>query len=290
MENKTLKSIGRSSDEMIPVEISPSCNLSCEKCIVKKRLHGEKPRDNPKIVEEIIQYVPQNSYLGFIGLGEPLMPIGQKRIEEIMTKRKDIQAHIQTNGSFKLNNKLVEFVKEGRLDIGISYDPHHQQTKNYKINIQKDCVIGITVVLSSTPKNFSVKSLKRKFPNLAKILVGPMFDINISITQPIMSWEKVYEFCAEIGDNKEGIIIFLEISKDWEDEPSKEIIRKARTGKRILKECYAMPEGFFIYIDEYSKVPRILTNSKVLLAGEKGVLSWKEIENELVSIEKFFKD
>ena len=114
---------------MISVEISPTCSFRCPNCNMQKRLHLDKTKDNKDIVRKIIKYVPKKSHLNFVGLGEPLIPLGQKRISEILKKRLDIKGFIQTNGSFKINKELISLIKKGRLEIGMSYDAHHIKGK-----------------------------------------------------------------------------------------------------------------------------------------------------------------
>lgn len=84
----------------IEVEISSSCNLRCKFCNVGKRLHisSKLKRYDPDLVNKIIKYVPINSRLLFLGLGEPLVLSSQIKILKILNKRKDLRVLFKLMG------------------------------------------------------------------------------------------------------------------------------------------------------------------------------------------------
>gem|GEM_PF-5473738 len=250
---------------------------------MQERLHLDKSKDDPLLAEKIIKLVPKNSRLSFVGLGEPLMPIGQTRTIKILEKRPDISGFIQTNGSFKIKDELAHFIKKKRLEVGISYDTHHTAGQKVPIRIQKELVHGMAMSLSSIPINLSLKKLKEEFPNLNRILIEPLLDKTWD--KPFISWEEVFNFCKKIKKEDSSIIIYMEISRHWKES---KMIKKAEEGKEVIKNWYKMPGGFYIYLDDYTKTTRIMIDSRILEDSSRAMLPWKDLEDELIPIENFF--
>ena len=270
------------------VEISPYCSFRCPDCNMQERLFLDNPRNYRNLAEKIIEHAPKNSYLYFVGLGEPTMPIGQKRIIKILESRPDIRGFIQTNGSFKLDEKIINFIKNKRLEVGMSYDDHHIEGQKIPVRIQKEYIQGLAISIKEIPKDFSIKKLKKEFPNIHRIVIEPL--LNKIWDNPYLSWDKVAEFCKSIDKEDNSVLIYTEISKGWEGKAINNVLKNIKeNGKEVLKDWHKVPGGAYYYIEDYRVSPRILTNGKVLQNSMRSSLPWKEIEDELIPLEDYFK-
>jgi MoaA/NifB/PqqE/SkfB family radical SAM enzyme len=281
-----------SKNSVIEVEISPICNLRCTNCNNSKRLHvpaSEKPVDS-HLDEEIIKFVPKNSILLFIGLGEPLIPKIQEKIFNILSKRKDLLGFIQTNGSFKVKEGLVKLIKEKRLSVGISYDEHHFNS-GQKIQIQKELVEAVAIAVSSETKiNESYpNNLVKLFPNVNRILIEPLIDEdNTKIT---IGWKEI-EAILELFAKKLKVSIYTEMYLNFINFIGfKKYYKQAIVNlKKINENWFYSPKKFHVYVGDAKKsYIRILANGRVIDDFNDVVLSWKELEKS-PKIKEFFSN
>ncbi|MFW6233212.1 MAG: hypothetical protein ACOC3Z_00955 [Nanoarchaeota archaeon] len=272
----------------IPVEISGNCNLRCPNCNTARRLHipySEK-RIDLKLDEKIIKYVPKNSRLLFVGIGEPLLTDSQKRIKNILDKRDDVTGFVQTNGTQKLIPELIQYVKENRLEIGTSYDEHHEMGGRTQINIQTEFVeaLSLTVEKFSQYEKLDFEKLKKTFPNLKRILIDPYLDKdNVSIISEFKEVEKtILHFKKNLKNTKIKVYTFLNTC--FFDYP-----QNLKYCKDLLKETIEINKHFryskkdyLIAVEDFKQGNniRILTNGEILTDLNSTFKSWNELDKE----------
>lgn len=117
--------------DRICISINNRCNLSCVYCHFneKKDSIHEHEMNVYKILDNVIQSINQNNIpvfkIGFVGNGEPLMDFDLLKsyilyIKDYL-KNGRIAAYTITNGLL-LNEEMLKFFKEYRINVGFSID------------------------------------------------------------------------------------------------------------------------------------------------------------------------
>ena len=181
-----------SESKTISVEIAPNCNFECPGCVNGARLFDKRDkRSESNLADLICEYVPQDSSLVFAGLGETLNGTGQRRIEQILNTREDINACAQTNGTFQLNDGLVDLIENRRLGVGISTDSHHIKGNEYGFGpkIQKELISAASVAVSPEDDEFVIQGILNnleEYPHLNRVLYDPFIE-NVQTHNPTIS-------------------------------------------------------------------------------------------------------
>ena len=291
--------------ETITVEISPKCNYKCPECLVKSRLEipNSKRRDNVNLVDLLVEYVPKNSTLLFIGLGETLLPLGQERILDVLNQREDISGYAQTNGSQKLRSELVDYVESGRLEVGVSLDSHHFDGRRggKGLQIQKELVTSASVAVQQRDLDETIHGIMRELDScsLDRVLYDP-FIIGASQDEGFIetSWEKVRETCHK----------HLEyFDKNVQPYAQVQLPTFSEMGERYTQNCLdelgldlndlemdwkMHPKGFYVLVaDTESQTKVVLNDGSLLLDSTISNRSWEELDtlrgNKIISLEEY---
>ncbi|HLA23609.1 MAG TPA: hypothetical protein VJZ93_03700 [Candidatus Nanoarchaeia archaeon] len=282
----------------IGVEISPTCNLRCPSCNVTRRLHVEKTerRNNPNLSDLIISYSPKEAKIIYIGLGEPTIPIIQKRIAKIHKTRKDLNGFIQTNGTYVLSKDILELIRGRRLEIGLSIDAMHLEGGQNYIKIQPRYVESIATAVSGSSKE-KIFDFGEIFPQLNRVLLAPLLTKDGKEIVP--NWGDLERMCVEyqkiLGEN---IRVYTEVPALFVEKTDnvfyREVLQKtAPTEDRTWRK--SSEYGFYVNIQSPtnsngSKFIRILSDGRVLsgLDLEKSIESWDVLDKYSKPIEEVF--
>jgi organic radical activating enzyme len=282
----------RDKTNIISIEIEPNCNLACPNCITSNRRLAEKRFTRvDNFVNLLINYFPKDSVPIFIGLGEPTQPKAQAEIVNFLNNRSDIKkAHIQTNGSFKLEKDLIELIKDGRLSIGLSYDKMHRlggQVHYAQLNIQPEYVSGIAIAIDGDEE--TIKGFNNHFKNLDRILIHPSINHNNEfvptwnqLKQAISSYSKIYPEQMIYSDLSE---FFRNTNQDFFKLVDKELTKTDEDWK------FHEEIGFFVYAPSLNaNGMRFLVDGKYTLKPEESVnKTWGDLEKETCSISTLSK-
>jgi organic radical activating enzyme len=273
----------------ISVEISPTCNLRCPECNVGERLHikSSKRRNDLELTGKIIEYIPLDSLLLFVGLGEPTIPYSQRRILNILNERPDLKGFIQTNGTYPLMKDITELIENERLEIGLSLDQQHFAGGQKNLKIQPKYVESIATII--TDKETS-HTLPKDFPNLDRILISPLF-VRKKIAN---SWRHLNETCVEYQEMaKNGITIYTEIPPlvredniGFFEEAEKDLTSISPDGWRKSRK-----HGFYVDMEtcENEEDMRVLIDGTYVNDSSLGIEPWKEIDKHSLLIESLPK-
>ncbi|MFT4311732.1 MAG: radical SAM protein [Candidatus Woesearchaeota archaeon] len=235
-------------DSFSSVEIAPGCNYHCPACIVSERLHKDRRSAPENLADLLISHLPENTPTFFIGLGEPANYTSQEQIARILENRPDIQkAHIQTNGSFPLIHGLQDFVKEGILSVGLSYDVHHDAGNNqgFPINLQPEYVHAISSAIGR--KETVDPNLIEKFPNLDRIMLMPL--VNHRAETLYTSWKNLRDTANETKQLYPKQIVFADLPIFiYGDNDSAQMFRKS-----MSKDTVQQNENWFA--DKQTSLP-----------------------------------
>ncbi len=285
----------RDRENIISIEIGSDCNLKCPKCITSnRRLSKESDKRYScadDLVELLINYFPGDSVPIFIGLGEPTHPLAQDGIVKFLSQRDDIKkAHIQTNGSFKLEPGLVELFKNRNLSMGLSYDNMHQLggQKNYMLlDVQPEFVSGIAIAIDGNEK--PVSGFDNHFKNLNRILIHPSINGNNEFAS---TWDQLKQSISNYSEIYPNQVIYSDLSEFFKesnpgffDLAKKELI-KTNDDWKFHKEL-----NFFIYMPRLNtNGMRFLVNGKYTLKAEESVNKvWSDLEKETFPINTLLK-
>ncbi|MFT4310008.1 MAG: hypothetical protein ACMXYC_00050 [Candidatus Woesearchaeota archaeon] len=227
----------------------------------------------------LIEHIPLNSTLLFVGLGEPTLPLGQKNIIEVLSTRSDIKGYIQSNGSHKLSTELIAFIENNQLTIGVSYDLHHNRGGRTSINIQGEYVDAISIAVEKNMDYLfaDINRLHLQFPKLNRILLDPLMSDD---ERPLIDWSDMKNFALRLS-SQINIPIYTQIADTWEHGISEQVqyYRDCmRDCKEITKNWHIYDNKFAINVASPHKEMRILSNGKLLLDAHYTSKSWKFFE------------
>ncbi|MBI2043709.1 radical SAM protein [Candidatus Pacearchaeota archaeon] len=262
---------------VISVEISPKCNLRCPECNVGKRLHvnSNERRNDPELVKKIIEHVPYNSTLLFVGLGEPTIPYSQERIGKILHSREDLKGYIQTNGSYPLKEELEGLIKQGRLEVGLSLDQQHFIGGQKKLRIQPEYVESISTIVTDEETQ---SKMPQGFPNLNRILITPLL-VGKKIAN---SWERLSETVVAYQGISNGVTIYTELPPPVREDNIKLFEEAERDLEPLTPEGWRKSKEHGFYVDMEPTTPR--NSMRILIDGNYINIpilaegSWQEVD------------
>lgn len=278
----------------VDVEISSLCNLRCSDCLNFRRLHvdGSEKLEDADLVDKLVKYLPKNSRVLFVGLGEPTMIESQEKIIDIFSRRKDLTGFIQTNGCFELRSELVDLVDSGRILVGVSYDFHHLSS-GQSLKIQRELVSSVAIAVGEDD-NFDevrVRKLRGVFPNVDKVLIEPLIvDFGKGIET---SWERVEEVASLFVKVLDGVGVYIELFEHFDYWNGFRAYFRDAMGsglERVDETWFKSSRGFYVFVDDVTEdYVRVLANGKVLTDNSKIGCSWGELNKlDMKKIEEFF--
>lgn len=272
----------------IGVEISPFCNLRCEHCNVSQRLHLDDRRFDVDLVTEIVNNVPNNTTLIFIGLGEPTLPNSQKQIVKILNLRNDLNGFIQINGTFKLTDEMATLIKSGRLEIGLSYDGHHLAS-GQKLRIQKELVSGLAIAVDGT-EQFDYESIKSDFTNLNRILISPLM---LEDNKLSLQWHQMDTICKTVKLNLPDVTVYTEFGFLPNESKGHKLYYDSAKSSSISHLSYWRFNSLGNYYLDFESIDadnqfRIMANGTITTNVRDAFKSWEELDH-LPTIAEFFQ-
>lgn len=265
--------------KVISTEISPTCNLRCPECNVGKRLHvsPSERRNDPKLVEKIIEHAPLNSTLLFVGLGEPTTPYSQERIARVLYNRQDLNGFIQTNGSYPLNKELEELIGQKKLEIGLSLDQQHFAGGQKNLRIQKEYIESISTIVTDEENHYA---LPEGFPNLNRILISPL-----ALGKKIAnSWKRLSETVVSYQGlaKKKSIMVYTELPHPVREENIELFEEAERDLMPLTPDGWRKSKEHGFYVDMEPTTPknsmRILIDGNYIDVPILALGSWQEVD------------
>jgi hypothetical protein len=281
--------------QVIGVEIARTCNLRCPNCSLQERLFLPKSqrKEDPNLEKKLVKYLPENSILLFVGMGEPTLPPAQESIIRILKEREDCKGFIQSNGTQVLLPEIMELVDENRLEIGVSYDSHHSLGGRKGIEIQNEYVrAGISMAIQESDTLGQLRPFEA-FPHTDYLLLDPFLEGDT----PHTSWQTMERALRYFADRHPEKIVFSQIPSLFQINAPKywsQAVQSFNEAQDLDGMWRKHEEGYSLIIRDVGpgKEIRVLTSGDVLTDLAYVSEPWEKIEMlrgspYLIPIEEF---